>query len=76
MRISDYLCAECGHSFEVFVHSAEDSQECPRCHSSSVARKPVLQMFISTSGTRRGRMIDMSSNSCPCGCASGRNAHR
>lgn len=72
MLIYDYLCAECGHTFELFVNSSNESgKECPRCLSAAVARKPVMQMSIRTSNQRRGRVIDMSSNSCPCGCASG-----
>lgn len=65
----DYLCAECANFFEVFVRSDEESRQCPRCKSSSVARQPVMQMAIRTSNTRKGRLIDMSSNFCPCGCA-------
>lgn len=75
-RIYDFLCAECGHTFEVFVSSADESRQCPRCKSSSVARQPVMQMSIRTSGTRHGRLVDMSSNSCPCGCAGGKHARR
>ena len=74
MIIYDYLCADCGHSFELFVRSVEDGQECPHCRSARVARKPVMQMSLG--GLRRGRLINMSSNSCPCGCGSGRHAHR
>ena len=71
-RIFDFLCAECGNTFEVFARSDDESQHCPRCRSPSTARQPVMQLAIH--GMRRGRLIDMSSNSCPCGCAGGKHA--
>lgn len=74
MIIYDYLCSDCGNSFELFVRNAGESKECPRCRSARVARKPVMQMSLG--GMRRGRLVDMSSNSCPCGCGSRKHAHR
>ena len=73
----DYLCAECANFFEVFVRSDDQVQQCPRCKSASVARQPVMQMAFRTSNSssRKHRVVDMSSNSCPCGCASGKHAH-
>jgi putative FmdB family regulatory protein len=76
LRIFDFLCAQCGNAFEVFAGSEGDSQHCPRCQSPSTARQPVMQMSIRTSGTRRGRLIDMSSNSCPCGCGGSKHSAR
>ena len=74
--IFDFLCAECGNSFEVIVRSAGESRQCPRCESSSVARQPVMEMSIRTSNTRHGRLVDMSSNSCPCGSAGSKHGKR
>ncbi|MBZ0134139.1 MAG: zinc ribbon domain-containing protein [Rhodocyclaceae bacterium] len=77
LGIFDFLCADCGNSFEAMVvRSDSGSVHCPRCMSSSVGRLPVLQMSVRTSKTRHGSLIDMSSNSCPCGCASGKHAHK
>ena len=77
LGIFNFLCADCGNTFEVIVvRSDGGSNQCPRCKSSSVGRQPVLQMSVRTSKNRRGSLIDMSSNSCPCGCASGKHAHR
>ncbi len=76
MRIFDYSCTACGGHFEVFVRSEDDTQQCPQCGSSAVARHQVTQMGLRTSKTRRGRTIDMSSNSCPCGSPGPRQAER
>lgn len=65
MRIFDYRCAGCGHSFEAFVRAEHEARTCPECGSPSVARQPVTQIALRTA--RRGRTIDLSSNSCPCG---------
>jgi putative FmdB family regulatory protein len=69
MRVFDFSCAACGSAFEVFVRSEADEQRCPQCGSSAVARHQVAEMGLRTSKTRRGRTIDLSSNSCPCGSA-------
>jgi putative FmdB family regulatory protein len=66
MRIFDFKCSACGSAFEVFVRSEDDAQQCPQCGSTQVARRQVTQMGIRTSKNRRGRTIDLSSNSCPC----------
>ena len=76
MRIFDYCCAACAHTFEVFVQSDLDAPPCPRCGSSAVARQQVVQMALRTAKTRRGRVIDLSSHSCPCGHAGGNRAAR
>ena len=67
MRIFDFRCVDCGGVFELFVRSEDDAQQCPHCGSAAVARQQVSQMGLRTSKTRRGRTIDLSSNSCPCG---------
>lgn len=72
--VFDFLCAECGNVFEVIQRSDGESRQCPRCKSSSVARQPVLQM--SFRNMRRGRLIDLSSNSCPCGCGGAKHGKR
>jgi len=76
MRIFDFRCAGCGHVFEAFVRAEAEARTCPQCGSPSVARQPATQLAIRTSHSRRGRTIDMSSKSCPCGCAGGAGARR
>ena len=66
MRIFDFSCADCGAVFEAFVRSELEQHQCPQCGSAAVTRQQVTQMSIRTSKTRRGRTIDLSSNSCPC----------
>ena len=76
MRVYDFSCNDCGKPFEAFLRSRDEAHECPHCNSPRSTLLPTLQISINTSGTRRGRVIDMSSNSCPCGAASGRHVHR
>lgn len=76
MRVYDFRCDDCASSFEAFLRSVDEPRECPQCGSSRSTLQPNLQISISTSGTRRGRVIDMSSKSCPCGKAHGGQAHR
>jgi putative FmdB family regulatory protein len=76
MRIFDFRCAGCGHVFESFVRADDEARACPECGSASVARQPATQMAIRTSHSRRGRTIDLSSKSCPCGCAGSGHAQR
>ena len=76
MRVYDFKCDDCGTPFEAFLRSVDASRACPQCGSSSSTLRPTLQISINTSGTRRGRVIDMSSKSCPCGCAGRAHAHR
>jgi len=76
MRIFDFRCTGCGHIFEAFVRAQEDAHTCPQCGSTSVSRQPVTQMAIRTRNSRRGRTIDLGSNSCPCGSATRRHAQR
>ncbi len=64
MRIFDFGCAGCGHTFEAFVREGDDAQVCPQCGGRETSRQPVLQ--IRTRQARRGRTIDLGSNSCPC----------
>jgi len=76
MRVYDFNCDACGTVFEAFLRSVDESRECPQCGSPRSTLRPNLQISIQTSSTRRGRVIDMSSNSCPCGKAHGGHAHR
>jgi putative FmdB family regulatory protein len=66
MRIFDFSCPACGHCFEDLVRTPGDAPACPQCGAEGAARKPVLQMAIRTSNTRRGRTINLASNACPC----------
>ncbi|MCZ7566793.1 MAG: hypothetical protein M5U08_25750 [Burkholderiales bacterium] len=69
MRIFDFRCAGCGHVFEAFVRAEDEALTCPCCGSAGVARQPAAQLAVRTSHSRRGRTIDLSSGSCPCGHA-------
>lgn len=71
MRVLDFHCAACGGSFEAFLRSDSDEPQCPQCGSARTMRQPVLQMAAHTRRTRRGRVIDLSSNACPCAAAKG-----
>ena len=75
MRVYDFKCDGCGTPFEAFLRSLDEARECPQCGSQRSTLLPNLQISISTSGTRRGRVIDMSSNSCPCGKAHSGHSH-
>ena len=75
MRVYDFKCDDCSAPFEAFLRSVDESRECPHCGSSRSSLQPTLQISINTSSTRRGRVVDMSSKSCPC-CAGGKQAHR
>jgi putative FmdB family regulatory protein len=72
MRIFDFGCPACGHSFEAFVRSASDAPACPQCGTCEAVRQPVLQMAVRTRNSRRGRTIDLGSNACPCAHGPGR----
>ncbi len=76
MRVYDFKCDGCGTPFEAFLRSLDEARECPQCGSQRSTLLPNLQISINTSGTRRGRVIDMSSNACPCGKAHSGHAHR
>ena len=76
MRVYDFKCDDCGTPFEAFLRSLDEVRECPQCGSPRSTLLPNLQISINTSGTRRGRVIDMSSNACPCGKAHSGHAHR
>ena len=76
MRVHDFKCNDCGTPYEAFLRSIDESHDCPQCGSSRSTLQPTLQISINTSGTRRGRLVDMSSKSCPCGCAGRSPAHR
>ena len=74
MLIYDFRCAGCGHAFEAFVRSAAEAPACPSCSSQSVARTPATPFGVGH--TRGGRVVDLSSNLCRCGCAARRLARR
>jgi len=75
MRVYDFKCEGCGTPFEAFLRSLDEAHPCPHCGASRSSLQPTLQVSIRTSGTRRGRIVDMSSKSCPCGCAARGRAH-
>lgn len=71
LRFYDFKCDDCGEKFEALLGSADEARECPKCGCARSTLQPTLQISFRTSG--RGRVIDMSSNSCPCGA---RGAHK
>lgn len=66
MRVFDFRCSVCGGVFEAFVNSADDQPACPQC-GAPATRQAISQIAIRTGKNRRGRVVDLSSHSCPCG---------
>ncbi|MCC7348839.1 MAG: hypothetical protein IT538_15730 [Variibacter sp.] len=64
-----YACGGCTHVFDALVESDADRPGCPMCRSKNTRASPVCSPSIRTSNKRRRRVFDMSSGSCPCGCA-------
>jgi putative FmdB family regulatory protein len=75
MRLFDFRCPDCGCSFEALVRAEAEGPDCPGCGSTRPERQPVLHVAVRTRNTRRGRVIDLSSKSCPCGRAGRGQAH-
>jgi putative FmdB family regulatory protein len=75
MRVFDFQCDDCGALFEAFVRPGDDAQRCSGCGSAAVSRRPALPS-VRAGAARRGRVIDLSSRSCPCGGAHRGSARR
>ncbi len=67
MPVFDYLCEECGESFEFLSLTRGETVECPSCGSQRAARQVVSRMSVRGRNQRRGRVVDLSSGACPCG---------
>jgi len=72
MRIFDFDCAACGATFEALVGSDAQTPPCPTCGSTAVARNPVVRVAVHARKGPRGRVIDLSSHTCP---GPGRSKH-
>ncbi len=66
MPFYDYLCDACGQAFEVLTRPGEDSDPCPACGSDKSSRQIVSRIAVRASNRPHGRVIDLSSGSCPC----------
>ncbi len=62
MPIYEYACEDCGHQFETLVKSGTVAQ-CPRCHSSELAKQ--LSVFATTSAA--GKAAASMPPPGPCG---------
>ncbi|MDE2228361.1 MAG: zinc ribbon domain-containing protein [Alphaproteobacteria bacterium] len=74
LRVFDFTCAACEESFEALVRGQRDMPQCPKCGSAKVTRQPVLRISIRAS--KVGRVVDLSSKSCPCAYGGPKHAHR
>lgn len=68
-----YACGACSHHFEAYTQSSDDEVRCTMCGSTE-AKRMVPRVAIRPSNRRRRGMVDLSSNSCPCGCSGGKHA--
>jgi len=71
MLMFDFTCRGCGERFEALVASKDDAPACPACDSTQVERDAVVRAAVRAPRGPRGRVIELSSHSCP---ASGRHA--
>lgn len=74
MRFYSYACSSCRHEFEALVDSADEQIVCPMCNSPHAVRDEICRVAIRPSNRRWGGVRDLSSNSCPCGCAKRKTA--
>lgn len=68
MPVFTFSCSACSHHFEMFSLPGEQPDiRCSNCGSTEARRMVPLVSIRPTDRRRRG-LVDMSSNSCPCGC--------
>ena len=72
MIIYTYACQSCRHIFDALVDSGREQPTCPMCRSKKTLLNPICRPSIRPANKKRGRVFDMSSGSCPCGCNSKR----
>ncbi len=66
MPIHEYCCEACGEMFESITGTPLERDACPACGSKKLDRQ-VSGFAARTSIHRRGGVVDLSSNACPCG---------
>ena len=63
-----FECSSCSHQFEALVQH-DEAAVCTECGSTLTKQLVVSRIFMRPSNTRRGRLMNFGSNTCPCGCA-------
>jgi len=71
MPLYEYLCPDCGKSFEIIVSSADAQPECRFCGGSNLKR--MLPAPAAYSGSSRGGLPGAGDTAC-CGSAPGQAA--
>ncbi|MDP7100879.1 MAG: zinc ribbon domain-containing protein [Rhodospirillales bacterium] len=70
MPFFDYVCQSCGEKFEALVRTdlekADEKDPCPGCGSDKIEQQVSLFSIRGTKNHYQGKVIDMSSGSCPC----------
>ncbi len=66
MPIYEFNCETCGEVFESITGTPLERDACPACGSGELARL-VPGFDARTRIHRRGGVVDLSSNACPCG---------
>ncbi len=72
MPIFEYVCRDCGKTFELIVRSGSGEPECPHCGSRGVAKK-FSSFAVASAPARRGCAASDAAP-CPhggCGCGPG-----
>ncbi len=65
MPIYEFNCQTCGEAFESITGTPLERDACPACGSKKLSRQ-VSGFAARTSIHRRGGVVDLSSNACPC----------
>lgn len=63
MPIHEYVCQDCGESFEKLVRAA-DQPECPRCHSVALDKKLSVFATANAGGDKLPAMAGGPCGSC------------
>jgi len=70
MPYFDFVCQSCGKTFESLVRSgleqAAEKNPCPGCGSDKIMQQVSVFSLRGTKNQRRGKIVDLSSGSCPC----------
>lgn len=68
MPLFEYLCEDCGKTFEILVRSSEDHPECGDCGSKNLNK--LLSAHSSMSGPAKNSMPGLGDTAC-CGSSPG-----